>query len=82
MESKLDGRPAGTALPTDAETGPYTLADTPGLTAAMLKKLHAGGITSPSQVLQAGLGGLVNLPGIGEKSAQKIMGLVKDSADL
>jgi N utilization substance protein A len=83
MESKLDARPASVDDDDEYEGRPAqkTLTSVPGFTAAMIRKLTAGGISSPAEVLEAGMAGLVSLPGVGEKSAQKILNLIKESAE-
>jgi N utilization substance protein A len=50
-----------------------SLASVNGLTPALIKKIEAGGLQSVSDVLQAGFEGLTSLPGIGEKTARKIL---------
>lgn len=54
------------------------LEDIPDLTAGMLKNLTAGGFTLAENVLKAGKDGLMAIPGVGEKTAAKIMGIVKE----
>ncbi len=50
------------------------------LTSAQLRKLLEGGLESVAQVRQAGLEGLMSLPGVGEKTAQKILEIVNESS--
>ncbi|NOZ57284.1 MAG: transcription termination factor NusA [Calditrichaeota bacterium] len=52
-----------------------------GLTAGMLKKLAVGDFHTIQQVLDAGVEGLMEVPGIGEKTAQRIYELVKAAAE-
>ncbi len=61
-----------------AETHSAKLADIPGLTPGMLKNLTAGGMESAEDVLKAGMDGLVAIPGVGEKTAAKILEVVKE----
>ena len=49
----------------------------PGLTSAMLKKLAVGDFHTVQQVLDADVDGLMEVPGIGEKTARKVYELVK-----
>jgi N utilization substance protein A len=48
-----------------------------GLTAALMKILQNADVRSKQEILKLGLGGLVELPGIGEKTAEKIIDIVK-----
>ena len=48
-----------------------------GLTPGVLKKLEAAGLTKIDDVKRAGLQGLLEVPGIGEKTARKILDLVR-----
>ncbi len=57
--------------------GQKKLTDIKALTAGMLKNLNAGGLTYAEEVLKAGISGLVAIQGIGEKTAQKILAIVK-----
>lgn len=51
-----------------------------GLTPAMRKKLTEGGFTEVKQIKEAGLEGLMDIPGVGEKTAQKIIDIVGNNA--
>jgi len=48
-----------------------------GLTPRLLDKLEKSGFHTVKEVLDAGIEGLMQVPGIGEKTAQKIWGLVQ-----
>jgi N utilization substance protein A len=48
-----------------------------GLTSALMKILENAEVRSKQEILKLGLGGLVELPGIGEKTAEKIIDIVK-----
>lgn len=61
-----------------AEAQGTKLTDIEGLTPGMLKNLSAGGFTKAEDVLKAGLDGLVAIPGVGEKTAAKILDVIKD----
>lgn len=52
------------------------LEDIEGLTPAMLKKLTAGGFTTADEVIEAGYEKLMELPGLGEKTAKKIIDII------
>ncbi len=52
-----------------------------GVTAAMLKKLAAGGIHTVQQVLDAQVDGLMSIPGIGAKTAEKVFNLVQAAVE-
>lgn len=56
----------------------YELDEVEGLTPSMLKNLHAAGYRYTEEVLKAGVDALVNVPGIAEKTAKKIVGLIRD----
>lgn len=58
--------------------GGTQLSDVSGLTAAMLKKLTDGGFGSIAEVKEAGVSGLMQAPGVGEKTAQKIFDIVSN----
>lgn len=45
----------------------------PGLTAPIIKKLQEGGINDANELKALGLQGLLEIPGIGQKTAQKIL---------
>lgn len=49
-----------------------------GLTPSMLKNLHAAGYSYTEEVLKAGVDALVNIPGIAQKTAKKIIDLIKE----
>lgn len=55
------------------------LKDLKGLTPGMLKKLTKAGLSTIEEVEDAGVEGLSELPGIGEKTAKKIIDLVKNN---
>ncbi len=55
------------------------LKDLKGLTPGMLKKLTKAGLSTIEEVEDAGVEGLSELPGIGEKTAQKIIDLVDNN---
>ncbi len=55
------------------------LAGIDGLTPSMLKKLTAAGISSVEEVEEAGADGLSELPGIGLKTAKKIIDIVENN---
>lgn len=50
-----------------------------GLTPSMLKKLHEGGFEKISEVREAGVEGLTQLPGVGQKTAEKILDAINNS---
>ncbi len=52
------------------------LDDLAGLSAGLRKKLSEGGFSSVGQVREAGVEGLTTIPGVGDKTAQKIMEIV------
>ncbi|MCG8605191.1 helix-hairpin-helix domain-containing protein, partial [bacterium] len=56
----------------------YELEEVPGLTPSMLKNLHEAGFSYTEEVLKAGTDGLVRIPGIGEKTAKKIIETLDD----
>lgn len=68
MESKL-----GTATESD---GDGELDGIDGLTPGMIKKLIKAGLSSVKDVKEAGVEGLVELPGIGKKTAEKIIDII------
>ena len=45
----------------------------PGLTAPIIKKLQEGGVNDANELKALGLQGLLEIPGIGQKTAQKIL---------
>jgi N utilization substance protein A len=51
-----------------------------GLPKSMMKKLADGEIKSKGEIMKLGLDGLVALPGIGKKSAEKILEIVQKSS--
>ncbi len=55
------------------------LKDLKGLTPGMLKKLTKAGLSTIEEVEDAGVEGLSELPGIGEKTAKKIIDLVENN---
>ncbi|TDI85021.1 MAG: transcription termination factor NusA [Caldithrix sp.] len=55
------------------------LEDLDELTPGMLKKLTQAGLSTIKEVEDAGVEGLSELPGIGEKTAKKIIDIVKDN---
>ncbi len=55
------------------------LKDLEGLTPGMLKKLTKAGLSTIEEVEDAGVEGLSELPGIGEKTAKKILDLVENN---
>ncbi len=55
------------------------LKDLEGLTPGMLKKLTKAGLSTIEEVEDAGVEGLSELPGIGEKTAKKIIDLVDNN---
>ena len=55
------------------------LKDLEGLTPGMLKKLTKAGLSTIEEVEDAGVEGLSELPGIGEKTAKKIIDLVENN---
>jgi N utilization substance protein A len=57
--------------------GQKKLSDVKAITPGMLKNLTAGGLTYAEEVLKAGISRLIAIPGIGEKTAQKILDIVK-----
>ncbi len=54
------------------------LTDVPGLSEKLLNVLHLAGYETVESVLQAGVDKLTELPGIGEKKAEKIIGLLQN----
>ncbi len=50
-----------------------------GLTSFMIKKLDEGGFVSVEDVKEAGLEGLMEIPGVGKKTAEKIFSVVNNS---
>ena len=51
-----------------------------GLPKSMMKKLADGEIKSKGEIIKLGLDGLIALPGIGKKSAEKILEIVQKSS--
>lgn len=49
-----------------------------GLSEAIVKKLLNAGLESTSDIIKSGKKGLIEIPGIGEKTAQKILGIVEN----
>ncbi len=52
-----------------------------GLPKSMMKKLADGEIKSKGEIIKLGLDGLIALPGIGKKSAEKIMEIVQKNSN-
>lgn len=52
-----------------------------GMTPRMLKTLKEGGINKVDEVKSVGLAGLIELPGIGEKTAKKILELIQENSE-
>lgn len=50
--------------------------DIPGLTASLIKKLREANVNSGEELKNLGLQGLLEIPGIGKKTAQKILQLL------
>ncbi len=84
MESKIGGGPASRseeeddaprrkALPADGKLDKIT-----ELTSSQLRKLLEGGFEAVAQVKEAGLDGLLQIPGVGEKTAKKIMEVIEN----
>jgi len=82
MESKIGGGP-GSGSEAD-ETPKRTVRQADGkldkiteLTSSQLRKLLEGGFEEIAQVKDAGVDGLLQIPGVGEKTAKKIMEIVE-----
>ncbi len=66
-----DGAPAADGVAS-------SLNDVAGLTPSLLKKLKDGGLATVEQVRSLGMDGLLGLPGIGEKTAEKILDTINN----
>lgn len=53
------------------------LSEVEGISPGILKKLLAGGLETLEEVKEAGVEGLLNVPGIGQKTADRIMELIE-----
>jgi N utilization substance protein A len=56
-----------------AEEEAMDISEVPGLTTSMVEKLKNAGINSAEELQNLGLQGLLEVPGIGQKTAQKIL---------
>jgi N utilization substance protein A len=56
-----------------AEEEAMDISDIPGLTASIVGKLRSAGINTAEELKNLGLQGLLEVPGIGQKTAQKIL---------
>jgi N utilization substance protein A len=56
-----------------AEEEAMDISDVPGLTASIVGKLRSAGINTAEELKNLGLQGLLEVPGIGQKTAQKIL---------
>ncbi|MBN1561269.1 transcription termination factor NusA [candidate division KSB1 bacterium] len=66
------------AIMADEEEG-LALGRVEGLSEKMLNTLHMGGFDTVTDVLQAGVDGLIELPGIGVKTAEKLLAIAKSA---
>jgi len=48
----------------------------PGITPSMVKKLTEANVTNVEELKNLGLQGLIEIPGIGQKTAQKVLQLL------
>jgi N utilization substance protein A len=58
----------------------WDLDEVPGLTANMRKKLTDAGYETSTDIMKIGITGLKNIPGVGEKTAKKILGIIKKNS--
>ena len=66
---------------TETETE-FNISDLPGIGPSTAKKLEEGGYSSTMAIATASLADLVELGGMGEKSAAKIIQAARDNLDL
>ncbi len=62
------------------DQGYVSIDEIEGLSGALLKKLTDGDVRSKREILKLGVEGLVGIPGIGEKTAEKLLEIVNKAA--
>lgn len=63
----------------DSDEG-LKLDEVPDLTPNMIKKLTGAGYETSTEIMKIGITGLKNIPGVGEKTAKKILGIIKKNS--
>jgi transcription termination/antitermination protein NusA len=66
---------------TDTDEEETPLSELPGLDQRTIKLLEDGGVFSVEDLVEKNLEELIEIEGIGEKTAQKIMEIIEDSVD-